>query len=127
MTDLLPLSERLKGTSGRGGAAGLEVFYRRIPFYWQGVAALTGTRFQRENLSCLKRWEETYYQEREAGEKRARRRKGRKYQDFFFWMIWGGLDLVQGNDPEMLTRLLLEPMYWMEELNEPQNGEPQKL
>lgn len=102
MNELTPFSERLKEKANKGGVDSLDVLAQRLPFFSRGVAALTGMRCHRENLECWSRWDQ------ESG-------RLNSIRPLHFWLALGCNDLKNENDPELFGRLLLEPMYWLEE------------
>lgn len=112
MKQQISFAQRLKGQSQRNPVETLEVLTHRIPFYFQGLAALTGQRRQRENLACWSRWEECYYRE-EFGPGTPGRpvRQEKTLKD---WLVWADLDLMAG-EADMFIGLILEPMYSLEE------------
>ena len=121
MTSQIPLADRLRKQEQEKPFESLPVLSRRLPLYFQGVAALTGQRCQRENIACWQRWEEGYYQENfSPGKPDA---PVRQEQPLAFWFAWACIDLIQDGDAEMFTRLILEPMYWLSECRKAQEGD----
>ena len=101
-----PLAERLQELAVPHSCSyveSLEVLSQGLPFFFQGVAALTGMRCYRENMDYWSRWE--MMEEKYC--------PGKK--DFSYWLDGGGWDQAIENNEEFLTNLLLEPMYWLEE------------
>ena len=115
MKKTIPLAERLREQNERDKLNSLDVLCQRLPFFFQGVALLTDTRGQRENLACWSRWED-------AGFSDVRKQDRHKKRSFHYALVLAGIYLVEDNDPEPLTHLLLEPMYWLEEYSNTQKG-----
>lgn len=113
----IPLAERIQGLGGPDSppqVESLEAMSRRIPFFFQGVAALTGMRCHRENLACWSRWERM--EEERSG-------KPSEETGFLCWLAGGGRDLAMADDGEFFANLLLEPMHWLEECAKAQEYE----
>ena len=118
----IPLTERIQKLGGPDGSlhvVSLEVLSRRIPLFFQGIAALTRMRCHRENLSCWLRWEAM---EKEYYSKRVGHGQPCKEKNLLYWLCWGGIDLTKADDEEFFANLLLEPMYWLEECAKTQKG-----
>lgn len=112
-------AERVREQARQGGVENLAVLSQRIPLFFQGVAALTGIRSQRENLECWSRWEKTLYQKQYAS---GTMHEG-EYRCFHNWLFWSGMDLTEDDDAEFFIYMLLEPMYWIEEYADTQRGD----
>ena len=114
---MVPLAVRLKNQiEQEDNLTGLDVLCQRLPFFFQGVAALTGMRCQRENLERWSHWEEAGLVDLDAHKRHIKK-------SFHYVLILAGLYLTEDNDAEPLTYLLLEPMYWLEEYSNSQKGE----
>lgn len=110
--------ERVRGQASQSGADPLYILSLPCPVFFQGVAALTGLRCQRENLECSLRWyEELLQMQRESNQ-----RNPAVIPGFGTWMLWGANDLYVYKKPEALFNLLLEPMYWLEKTMDSQEG-----
>ena len=108
--------ERVRGQAAQGGADPLDILSMPCPVFFQGMAALTGLRCQRENLECSLRWHEEL--KREANQK-----KTTASLVFGILMLWGASDLYVYKNPAGLFHFLLEPMYWLEKTVNLQEGD----
>lgn len=118
----IPFAKRVRETAQKENerdVKDLEVLSQRLPAFFQGVAALTGLRSQRENIECWSRWEEKLYEEQYGF---GVMNKGES-KNFHCWLFWGGLDLTEGEDAELFTHILLEPMYFLEQYADKQRGD----
>lgn len=119
MPKLIPLAERLQEAPEARKTESLKIFSQRMAVYHQGVAALTKMRCHRENMDCWPRWEKGHYEEQYKGMGHAPSPRDFKFN---FWFHWGGLDILYENEIGQFKNLVLEPMYWLEECANAQEG-----
>lgn len=114
MKQKIPLAQRPQALEQRRPANTLSVMSRRLPFYFQGIAALTRKRCHRENLRCWQAWEERFC--RDSSD------RGQQEWALAYWLYWACTDLLQDGDAEVFFYLILEPMYQLEECRRAQKG-----
>ena len=112
------LADRLDAADAQDEAAALDLLYRPPAFFFQGIAALTGMRCQRENLECWSRRGDEYYEDIFG--------PCREEKNFRRWLFGAGYGLVYLSSAAVLARLLLEPMYWLEKFTDTEKGDAEK-